>query len=97
MEVEWTAGEPAGATLRRIDALAAEVIPADDLQRQSWLRWAPRYLHRQLRNRRSIALSAPELEQFRASIRQRVIDGEIEDCIGLRVETGPDLLLDCEG
>ncbi len=95
-EVEWTAGEPAGAALRRIDAAAGDVLPQEDLERQSWLHQAPRYLHRQLRSRRSIAMSGAEIETFRTVLRQKYVDGEIENCVGLRVESGPDLLLgDC--
>ncbi len=84
-EVEWSAPEPVATTLRRIDAVAAAAIPEDDWERQSWLAAAPRYLPRQLRSRRCIAMTPGECATFERALRQKIAEGDIGSGIELRI------------
>jgi urocanate hydratase len=65
------------AVLRQIDLLAAQMVPADDLERQNWIARAPRYLPRALRTERCLWMEAAEYREFLAAIEERAAQGTL--------------------
>jgi urocanate hydratase len=76
LDVAWAAETRAALWLPKVDALAAEVLPAEDARRR-WLKFAPRYLGRSLAGRRYLRMSAGELESFRGRVESAMAVGEI--------------------
>jgi Urocanase Rossmann-like domain len=82
-EVSWRMPDASPQALRRVDALAAEVLPAGDFERRHWLARAPRYLPRNLRTERSLPMSPDERDRFRSALDRALAAGELS--------TGPEL------
>jgi hypothetical protein len=77
IEVSWRMPDASTQALRRVDALAAEGLPAGDIERRHWIARAPRYLPRNLRTERSLPMSPDEQERFRSALERAVATGEL--------------------
>jgi urocanate hydratase len=85
IEVSWRMPDASPQALRRVDALAAEVLLAGDLERRHWIARAPRYLPRNLRTERSLSMSPDERERFRSALERAVAAGEIPGGVQLQI------------
>jgi urocanate hydratase len=85
IEVSWRMPDASPQALRRVDAMAAEVLPADDLERRHWIARAPRYLPRNLRTERSLPMSPDERERFRSVLERAVAASEIPGGVQLQI------------
>jgi urocanate hydratase len=75
-EITWTAESAGARWLPKVDALAAQVLPAGD-ERLRWLRLAPRYLGRTIGRRHYLRTTAEEAERFAALVAEAMISGAI--------------------
>jgi urocanate hydratase len=76
LEVIWTASSI--ADLRRMDELALQQFPADDLIRRRWLQQAPAYFHRQRPLQRVLGLRPEELSQLLSAFKSAVSAKEFQ-------------------
>jgi urocanate hydratase len=83
LDATWEAETAAALWLPKVDALAAEALPAGDA-RARWLKFAPRYLGRSLAARRYLRMTRSELETFRELLDSAMAAGEI----GARITIG---------
>ena len=74
--VTWEAETRAALWLPKVDALAAEALPAGDA-RHRWLNFAPRYLGRSLAGKRYLRMTAAELETFTGLVESATAAGEV--------------------
>jgi urocanate hydratase len=76
VEVVWTA---AGiADMRRMDELAFQQLPADDLIRRRWLQHAPAYFHRQRPLQRVLGMHPEEVAGLGEAFKNAIAAGEIQ-------------------
>ena len=85
----WRVAPLPGKWLPLVDAVIAACLPIDDSIRRNWLKRAPRYLGRAMRMERHLPLTAEELEQCTAALRER---GKDPEWAGLEVHFEPDPL-----
>lgn len=83
LEVTWEAETRAALWLPKVDALAAEVLPAGDA-RHRWLKFAPRYLGRSPARKRYLRMTVSELEAFRSRVESAMAAGEIDTRITIK-------------
>ncbi len=90
-EVTWAVDTAAHLWMPKIDAMAAAILPDEQDERRRWLRFAPRYLGREFRNRRYVRFSPEEASRFREAISIAVRSGSIGVPVKLRM-AGQDLV-----
>jgi Urocanase Rossmann-like domain len=76
-DVYWRAGDGGSTALRQLDLLAAQIVPANDPERQNWIARAPRYLPRAMRLERHVAMSEQERSAFIAAVEDRAQQGAL--------------------
>lgn len=87
--VSWRILEPSAQVLRRLDALALNALPEDDLERRHWITRAPRYLPRALRTERSLPMSREEEQRFRSATEHALAAGELPSGIEIQIDHNP--------
>ncbi|MGC1872216.1 MAG: hypothetical protein WA700_14770 [Acidobacteriaceae bacterium] len=85
LEVIWSATSL--ADLRRMDELALQQIPADDLIRRRWLQHAPAYFHRQRPLQRVLGMRAEEITRLAEAFKNAISAGEIQSPATLHWQT----------
>jgi len=75
-EVTWSAETASALWLPKVDALAAQVVPAGD-ERSRWLKLAPRYLGRAMAGRHYLQMSAEEADRLEKLVSEATASGAI--------------------
>ncbi len=94
-EVTWAVDTAAHLWMPKIDAMAATILPNEQDERRRWLRFAPRYLGRDFRNRRYVRFTPDEASRFREAVSIAVQSGSIGVPVKLRM-AGQDLVDELE-
>ena len=85
LETAWTA--PSIVDLRRMDQLAMQQIPAEDLIRRRWLQHAPGYFHRQRPLQRVLWMRSEEVARLAGEFKLAIAAGQIQSTVNLTRET----------
>jgi len=75
-EITWFADTAPALWLPKVDALAAQVVPAGD-ERARWLKLAPRYLGRAMAGRHYLQMSAEEADRLEKLVSEATASGAI--------------------
>jgi urocanate hydratase len=88
--VFWSVESSPARWLPKLDGIAMECIPPEDLPARRWLRLAPRYLGRVARGVRILCGDREFASRFVEQVRQRVRNGEIGAEVRIQVGRGSD-------
>lgn len=75
-EITWTAESAPALWLPKVDALAAQALPAGD-ERSRWLKLAPRYLGRMMAGQHYLRMTTEEASQFGKLVVDAMAGGSI--------------------
>jgi len=81
-EITWTAESAAALWRPKVDALAAQVLSAEE--RSRWLKLAPRYLGRTTAGKHYLQMTAAEADQFAALASDAMASGTIGTTITIQ-------------
>lgn len=84
--LSWSVESAPAKWLPKLDALAGEILQADDGAARRWLRLAPRYLGRRAQGVRVMRCKETEAARFLESAREAVAKGEVGVAVSVGVE-----------